>query len=196
MHILEVRQGTGTFVASLSLDQLLRPMQFAITLSECGWQDLFEVRLLIEPPAAALAAKRASEDELNEMIQCARRGESGRPTPDRVAKLDYELHERIVSASHNGLLINVHKSISTLSVESRNITARLPGVAAQAIEDHTEIVSAIRSRDAAAAEGAMHRHLSQVRDAALASLPSPDPGDGAGGANPSETSAQDRHQPR
>jgi DNA-binding FadR family transcriptional regulator len=196
MHSLEVRQGAGTFVASLSLDQLLRPMQFAIALSECGWHDLFEVRLLIEPPAAALAAERASKDELDGMIQCARRGDSGRPRPDRVASLDYELHERIVNASKNGLLINVHKSISTLAKESRNITVRLPGVAPQAMRDHIEIVSAIASRDAATAEGAMQRHLSRIRDAALASLPSSELGNGALGVSLTATSVQDLHESR
>ena len=57
MHILESRHGAGTFVASLSVEELLAPLQFVLSLADGGLEHLFEVRLMLEPGAAALARR-------------------------------------------------------------------------------------------------------------------------------------------
>src|SRR5690606_8537975 len=74
MNIVETRHGAGTFVSSLSVEELLRPLQFALALSDFAMEHLFEVRLMLEPGAAELAAERASDDEIEELRECARRG--------------------------------------------------------------------------------------------------------------------------
>src|SRR5215510_7143472 len=57
--LLSSRQGSGTFIAAVSQEELLRA--FA-RLAEEGQtlRDIFELRLLLEPPIAALAARRRS----------------------------------------------------------------------------------------------------------------------------------------
>ena len=100
MNILESRHGAGTFVASLSVDELLRPLQFVLSLAEGGLDHLFEVRLLLEPGAAALAAERASDEQVAALRDCAARAEAEAVADaDAMLRLDIELHERIVEAS-------------------------------------------------------------------------------------------------
>jgi len=169
MHILEVQHGAGTFVASLRMEELLRPVQFAVALGDHGWDDLFEVRMMIEPGAARLAAERASDQQLEDITACAARMHIGNPSHDEVAAGDYELHRLIVVSSDNGLLMNIQDSISTLAVESRAITVELPGVAEQALDDHAAIVEALNARDPDRAQAAMREHIEHVRDAALRS---------------------------
>lgn len=170
MNILETRHGSGTYVSSLSLDELLRPLQFVVKLADSGIRDLFDMRALIEPGAAALAAERASDEELELIRSGASESTAPALSQDERGAWDIKWHDLIVSCSHNGLLINVHQSISLLSVESRAITVRVPGVLEQAVEDHRRIARAICSRKPAAAHRAMGQHLENVRVALFAAV--------------------------
>jgi GntR family transcriptional repressor for pyruvate dehydrogenase complex len=181
MHILEVRHGSGTFVTSLRMEELLRPLQFAIALSGSGLRDLYDVRLLLEPGAAALAAERGSDEELEAILRCAvESGEAGH-SDETVAALDGEFHARVVRASHNGLLINLHESISALVVESASMTARVPGVPQQAGAHHIRIAQALRRRRSADAERIMREHFQEIRDIAIASFGDRQPGPASAG---------------
>jgi DNA-binding FadR family transcriptional regulator len=169
MNILESRHGAGTFVASLSVQELLRPLQFALSLAEGGLDHLFEVRLLLEPGAAALAAERATEAQVAALRACAARAEAEAiADADAMLLLDTELHELIVEASANPLLQHLWAATSALGAESRSYTVRLPGVRPQTITEHRAIVEAIAAGDAPAAEAAMAAHITRIRDAALA----------------------------
>ena len=168
MHILESRHGAGTFVASLSVEELLGPLQFVLSLADGGLEHLFEVRLLLEPGAAALAAERATSEEVGGLRDCAARAENAVDDPDAMLRLDTELHERIVRASGNPLLEHLLAATGALGAESRAYTARLPGVLGETIGEHAAIVEAIASGDAEAARAGMAAHIHRIRDAALA----------------------------
>ena len=168
MNILESRHGAGTFVASLSVDELLRPLQFVLSLAEGGLDHLFEVRLLLEPGAARLAAERAGEEQVAGLRDCAARAEAEAiDDAEAMLRLDIELHERIFEACANPLLQHLWAATSALGTESRSYTVRLPGVRPQTIVEHHAIVDAIAAHDPAAAERAMTAHITRIRDAAL-----------------------------
>jgi DNA-binding FadR family transcriptional regulator len=162
MRILESRRGSGIFVAPLVPGELLRPLQFALELSEPTLSHLFEVRLALEPLATALAAERRSADALQRMRRCVRAAADVRVSASRFVELDTQLHMLIVEASENGLLHNMVASVSWLSLQSRELTVRDDGMQAASIADHEAIVNAIGVRDAAAAEAAMRGHLERV----------------------------------
>src|SRR6201984_3758457 len=64
-RVLEVRQGDGTYVSSLEPGELLEPTLSATRLLQGRTVlELFEVRRMLEPEAAAMAAQRADEDVL------------------------------------------------------------------------------------------------------------------------------------
>src|SRR6266700_1902139 len=64
-RVLEVRQGDGTYVSSLEPGELLEPTLSATRLLQGRTVlELFEVRRMLEPEAAAMAAQRADEDDL------------------------------------------------------------------------------------------------------------------------------------
>jgi GntR family transcriptional repressor for pyruvate dehydrogenase complex len=171
MNVLETRHGSGTFVASLETKELLEPLVFVLSLAKRALADLFEVRLLLEPGTASLAAERASEDEIEKIWQCCA-AIAAAETNEDILKLDLRLHELIAEATHNELLLSVLGSLSHLGIESRALTVELPGVAQQTRRDHERIVEAIRARRPAAARDAMRGHISNVEQAAR-SLVSP-----------------------
>jgi GntR family transcriptional repressor for pyruvate dehydrogenase complex len=166
--LLETRHGSGTYVSSLEPRELMRPLQFALALSGKGLAELFDVRLLLEPPAAGTAAARRTDGQLAEMRACVEAEQVRSITRRRRLDLDAQLHDAIVRASHNDLLIALMSSIWALGIESRKRTVELTGVVAKSRADHARIVEAIAERDGAAAETAMRRHILNVRDAATA----------------------------
>jgi DNA-binding FadR family transcriptional regulator len=171
MNILESRHGSGTFVSSLGVKELLSPLQFVLSLAEGGLEHLFEVRLMLEPGAAELAAGRASAADIVAMHDCLARTEREGLTDHRaLLRLDVELHELILRAAGNPLLEHLMAAISTLGAESRSFTARLPGVSEKTISDHREIVAAIQEGGPQAARTAMTAHLTRIRDSALTPL--------------------------
>ena len=168
MNIVESRHGSGTFVSSLGVEELLRPLQFALALSDFGLEHLFEVRLMLEPGAAAQAAERAADEELGELRECARSGSVRDLTADELVRLDVELHERIARAAHNPLLERLLATIAALAQESRGYTVHLPEVAQRTAGEHRSIVDAICARDPERARVAMGNHIHRIRDAAVA----------------------------
>jgi DNA-binding FadR family transcriptional regulator len=168
MNIVESRPGSGTFVSSLSVEELLRPLQFALALSDFGLEHLFEVRLMLEPGAAALAAERAREEDLVRLRDCVQRGAAKDLTLDELVSLDAELHECIARAAHNPLLERLLSSISALAQESRGYTVRVPGVARPTAGEHERIAAAICAGEPERARAAMTAHIGRIRDASVA----------------------------
>lgn len=68
IKVLDVRRGDGTYVASLAPKELLAGLVFAIELLQSHeLEEVLEVRRLVLPPAAALAAQRVTPDQIAEM---------------------------------------------------------------------------------------------------------------------------------
>ena len=176
MHILESRHGSGTFVASLSVEELLRPLQFVLSLAEGGLEHLFEVRLLLEPGAAELAAERATAEDSR---RAARRASSARRprrprTRTLMLRLDTELHERIVRAAANPLLEHLlggHQRARGREPLLHRAAAGHPRRDARRALTRSSRPS--RPGEPEAARAAMEAHIRRIRDAALAASAQP-----------------------
>jgi GntR family transcriptional regulator, transcriptional repressor for pyruvate dehydrogenase complex len=170
MNVLEARRGSGTYVASLAVSELLEPLGFALELTTLTIRSLFEVRLALEPVAAALAADRATDDQ-RRSFSALRTREKRRLTRAQILELDVELHELIVKAADNELLEAIARNLNALGRKSRELTVRKPGTATRAADEHRAIIDAILARSPEAARGAMETHLLNVRGAIEHSSP-------------------------
>src|SRR5437773_7539423 len=65
--LIEIRAGEGAFVRDISVDTLIEPLALVILPHREAVGELFEARRLLEPAIAALAARRATPDEIAEM---------------------------------------------------------------------------------------------------------------------------------
>ena len=159
MNILEVRHGSGIYIASLEFAELMIPVEFALELTDPTVRSLFEVRLALEPLASELAARRATELHAAALEDCLRRTKRPRISRSDLIDLDIELHGLIVEASDNPLLKSVVKSLSVLSRKSRELTVRRAGAVPRAVAEHDAIVRAIVRRQPGQARQAMTDHL-------------------------------------
>jgi DNA-binding GntR family transcriptional regulator len=161
--VAEVIPGAGAFVRQVTAEELAQ---------------LYDLRELIEPFAAAAAARNASEAELAGLTGvCAewRRLASGRAQnglADKWNDGEERFHGLVLAASRNRFLKSFADNLRLLTGAflvqrrlPRLLTARAMKVA---LREHEQIVGAIRRRDAGVAEQLMRRHVRNGREQVLA----------------------------
>ncbi len=135
-------------------------------------EELYEIRLMIEPEAAELAAGRATPDELARVQELAERLESGPAgragraidleTYLQEIATDAELHAAIVQAAHNQRLDTLYAGLRTHVLIARAVFPRLYRGQPHRRGEHQRVVDAISARDGGAARDAMAAHLRQA----------------------------------
>jgi DNA-binding FadR family transcriptional regulator len=157
--LVESRPRTGTRVMPRSNWSLIDSDVLAWSL-EAGPEPAFvraiaEVRAIVEPRAAALAALRRSPEELARIEALLAALEDTVDDTERYSAVDVELHAAILHATGNELLAQMTETTSAALRISRAITTRVPDGPRNAMPGHRELVAAIRDRDVAAAGAAM-----------------------------------------
>ncbi|GAA2863199.1 FCD domain-containing protein [Pseudonocardia halophobica] len=132
--------------------------------------EIMQVRLLLEPQVAALAARVATQVDLERIGECLAGGGAAAGF-EAFESWDGRLHREIARAAHNGLLMNMFGVLDTArslpvwgTLKRRTST---PELRRCYHEEHTAIVDALRDRDSRAAADAMRTHLEHVSDTLL-----------------------------
>lgn len=130
------------------------------------FEQLYELRFLLEPYAAAKAAENMADDAITQLEQMAERMaviDEGDPRAaySTFAQRDSEFHDLVAAGSGNELVqealarLHIHVHLFRLFYHSH--------AAATAIAEHQTIIAAIRARDAEAAAEAMRDHIARSR---------------------------------
>src|SRR3954471_10285869 len=164
MNILVSRQGDGTYVSSLRPPLLLQPLAFAADiLPDDAVVHLLDLRVALEPHAAALAAARINDGEVHALASIA-----GRCGPAASAaeflEADLAFHRRILELSGNEAIATLVQAISPPALHARiHGVAPAPAVRAAVLDDHTRIVQALADHDVEAARAAVAVHVTGMR---------------------------------
>lgn len=109
--------------------------------------DLSELRAILEPESARLAALRRTEADLEALEAALASMRRADQTVEEIVEADREFHLRLFHASHNELLVRLDSVISH-AVDVRDQMARQSGLAwAGPAADHEEILQAVRQKD-------------------------------------------------
>jgi len=129
---------------------------------------LFEVRAMVEPTAARLAARRAPPQQHPDLLAALERLVDASRDPDAYIEADLALHDTILRLSGNPLLHELIAPIAAALRLGRRVQATGAGRAAQPLADsiapHRAIVEAIIAGDAEAAEAAMRMVVAAAAD--------------------------------
>ncbi|MCW2641244.1 MAG: hypothetical protein JWP76_3550 [Dactylosporangium sp.] len=164
MNILISRQGDGTYVSSLRTPLLLQPLAFAADiLPDDTVVQLLDLRVALEPHAAALAATRVTTADVDALSAIVQRGA---PTAAAVDFLDADLafHRRILDLSGNEAVATLVESISPPALHTRILGATPSADVRTAVyDDHSRIVAALADHDVEAARAASAIHITGMR---------------------------------
>ena len=156
-----VKHGKGIFVAD-STQKELEAFQNWLKNNKSAILDHFDVRLIIDPKAAAYAAENADKTDLIKMEEVCREFESNLNTDDNMAaliNLDERFHLLIAKSTKNRTLYFIMKTMTKSLPEGWISSLHVPSRAEKTIVEHKLIVDAIKDRDARKAEEAMLKHL-------------------------------------
>lgn len=159
--ILEVKRGSGTYVVGtstadedpLGLSKLQDKYKLAL--------ELFDVRLMLEPDIAALAAENATPEELAQLKRLCDETEQMYLSGKNHIPKDVEFHTCIAKCSKNRVVETLIPLINTAVLTFANLTHRT--LMQETIETHRAIVEAITDKDPVGARCAMMMHLTYNR---------------------------------
>jgi len=163
---IESRRRHGTFVSESAGNVLEEPLNLVVLLNSTTFEELYEVRRVVEVELAALAAKRATVAELADIQQCLE--EQRVSTGTEFLTKDLEFHNFIARASHNSLFAVFLGSLRRLMSEKMKVLlldapgADIPSNVANTVHQHEEIVRKLIARDPAGARETMLDHLENV----------------------------------
>jgi GntR family transcriptional repressor for pyruvate dehydrogenase complex len=163
--LVEAYPGRGTFITDgtsysmrQSLDRMLRVGQAE------GSGFLAEVREILEPEIAAMAATRADAEDLASMREQVGIMDEARKDPDEFIEADLDFHLALAEAAANPIILSLIDSIVGLLREQRMGIFQVEGGPERGQYHHKKIMEAILHKDPAGAREAMKAHLRQVRE--------------------------------
>lgn len=165
-HLVVTTRGVsgGSFVSYPNPEQIAKSLQTGISLMGGGGRvsvdALLEVRLLLEVPAAGLAAERREPDDLR-ALQAALVDRQA-PQPPTLHANTRNFHQLLLVASHNPLLELVTVPLFRV-LDERFAREDAPESFWLAVdEDHQRIIRTIEAGDAVAAREAQRDHLTRL----------------------------------
>lgn len=156
-NIINIRQGSGTFVSPKNgvADD---PLGFSLVEDqEKLVLDLLQVRCILEPQIAALAAENAQADDLETLRTICEELERLIQEGKDFSQKDQEFHVQIAKCSHNIVMSNLIPTISAGVTAFSLAVSRQEYV--QTVKSHRDILQAIRARRPVEAQQAMLLHL-------------------------------------
>jgi DNA-binding FadR family transcriptional regulator len=122
---------------------------------------LVELRRLLEGEVAALAAARATGEQIAAM-RATVEAMGGAGDPVALVEQDVRFHQLLAEASGNVLVPLVLEPLGQLMRASRLATVQVPGAIERSAAAHRAILRQIERRDAGGARRTMHRHVAQI----------------------------------
>lgn len=180
---IKLLAGKGLLESAPRRGTVVRPRQAWNALDEdvLGWQlgdapnaafvrDLFELRRIIEPEAAAYAAHRATPSTLSEIENALHVMESDDTTSPASIKADVAFHQSILVASGNGFLMSFAPAIQTSLTMAFKLQRKACPGPDHFVPQHRTIVDAIQRGDSDAARSAVRGLLIEAEADAMTSL--------------------------
>ena len=163
--LVKVKSGCGTYVRQLSHKDAASSIELFLKQrhSSQSFQDVAEVRRMIEVEAAGLAAERASEKDCAAMEAAIQGMASATQDPNRYTEHDVAFHSAVVDATHNDLINVLLGPISDLLTEMVRVSLGAPRAVEEGLTHHRNILAQIRARDPTQARLAMRAHVEHAQ---------------------------------
>jgi GntR family transcriptional repressor for pyruvate dehydrogenase complex len=162
--LLETRKGRGTYVAEPTFNKVQESLVLLLQLNQVDLVQLCDVRLLIEPELAGIAASNHKSNDVAPMLTAYKKLRQARLDPSAHVLADLEFHNAIASLANHFTLQAVANVMQEPVVSGMIVGTRLKSAVDFSDKQHKMILDAIVSGNVSAARRAMFDHISYVRD--------------------------------
>jgi GntR family transcriptional repressor for pyruvate dehydrogenase complex len=163
--LIAIKRGAegGAFIADFDHAPVSRRLAFMLRLGRTSHQEVTEARLLLEPPVARLAARRAEEEDLAQIAALLRQQETAIRANGDTRRFDLQFHRLVAQCAKNLPLAILMNSMADLAVEEVRRIDVTRDVDEHNVSYHGRIFDAIRRRDEEGAYRLMLRHVREVQ---------------------------------
>ncbi|HLW02869.1 MAG TPA: FadR/GntR family transcriptional regulator [Ktedonobacterales bacterium] len=162
--LVDMRPGRGTIVIDGTTQAMRHSLGLMMRVGQAGSSDeLVEVREILEPEIAAMAAARATQEHIAALQEAVQIMDGSLDAADSYIAADNDFHRALAKATQNTLILAFVDSIVGLLSEQRTHIFSVSGGPERGQIHHKRLLDAIARHDAEAAREAMRAHLQQVR---------------------------------
>jgi GntR family transcriptional repressor for pyruvate dehydrogenase complex len=164
--ILKSRPGSGTYIILEEESAVVDFLATAINKEKSTLDEVFQLRELLEPQIAALAAQHATPAD-HEVLQDIIERQQDERSGEVSGKLDQEFHLALARATGNAVLLQIVELLGHVFSKSRHEYAQSTHLHRLSLQGHLDIVKAVSDGDPEAARECMAAHLNTIRDYVL-----------------------------
>ena len=162
--VLDIRHGSGVYVAKAPDSLLISNPVFEMAASKKLLVDLIEARIPIEVQTVALAAQHATPEHLGEMDRLLAQAGASFDDTALLNQVNLSFHRQIALASGNVVMHQILEVLSTLFRQEQRLILDIHGRREDDHAEHVDILAALRARNTELATTRMRSHLERVRD--------------------------------
>jgi GntR family transcriptional repressor for pyruvate dehydrogenase complex len=156
------RPGAGTFITTRTVESVVQPLVSFLLEEKSDLVDIFEMRYLLEPHIAALAAERATPEDILRLREIIQAQEQKNQQQALAVEEDTAFHLTLCHATQNKALLKLVSAIVDILSQSRKQSLQTPGRARRSLASHREILDAIEKHEPERARVAMQQHIAEV----------------------------------
>lgn len=157
-NVVEIKRGKGTFVKEGFKEHTLESLSPLVSV-KVNAHDLYEMRLIFEPEAAYYATLRATDNELQRIIQIGENIERLiRENKDRTLE-EQAFHRSIAKATHNDFMNRLMPVIQEAIDKGVVLSEKRKIAVEETIADHQMLMNFMKHRNAEGARNAMRIHI-------------------------------------
>ncbi len=166
LGLVVTRPRVGSRIRPMAEWHLLDPMVMGwvceVPVSPRLIRDILDMRAVIEPAAAAMAAMRANPEERDGIAEALQRMFAATDVQQHMTA-DFDFHERILAATGNALLIQLAPVLQAVLSRSFKLSVRDAVTARESLEAHRDVADAIIAAEPETARTAMHTLINRAR---------------------------------
>ncbi len=174
LGLLKAKPGDGTYLQPTLSSMVSRHFQWMLLLQEVKYFELYELRQVLEPAAAALAAKRATAEDHEQMRTALAGMRAAIHDPVLFVRAEMDFHDAITQASKNAALLSTMRMMYGALAEGRHRVLPLVESLEKHCAHHERIYKLIASGDAAVARRAIAADLKYAESLLRKDLKSPE----------------------
>jgi len=165
MGIIDMKQGSGTYVRSVTPSAFMKSLAPALLMDKSSAKELLDARIYIEGAVASLAAKKATKEDVDELRKALEgmRAALGTGNIKAFVDRDVEFHILIGRSTKNRVLMKVVETIREILYEFiTDFFTAAPDTTRTALSYHAKIYKAIEHHDEAEARKQMESHMQSL----------------------------------
>jgi GntR family transcriptional regulator, transcriptional repressor for pyruvate dehydrogenase complex len=165
--LIEIRVGArgGAFVTAPASEIVGEGLANMIMLASLSAEEVTEARFMLELGMMPMVCERATADDVAALAEICERAEQALQNNSYGVELSAEFHTRLARCAHNTAIEMIVNSFhGPLLMSLLRAKAVAPEMGGRGVEEHRELVDAIRERDAKRAHRIMAQHLARTAE--------------------------------